>query len=141
MIRWWIPIACLLTLCAVGCNTFTAGPRIEQAAIVPQELKPGDVAILTFRVRDRHAIVATVQAEIAEERSIQFPLRDDGVAPDAVAGDGVWTQQIIVPQQAPPGTYHVELTAITSEDVPVPVRNESGKVVPLHVSLPVVIQQ
>ncbi|HPO15902.1 MAG TPA: hypothetical protein PLI09_20840, partial [Candidatus Hydrogenedentes bacterium] len=68
-----------------GCQTFSGAPRIVSAAITPADLKPGDSAIITVKVKDRHRIVDRVQGIVKEEPRITFNLHDDGQKGDKKA--------------------------------------------------------
>jgi len=134
-------LAVALVLAAVaGCNTLGRQPRLDEPIINPTELKPGDTAVISVTVKDKHGIVRRVEGVVIEDARIKFKLRDDGVAPDVAAGDNIWTLQVDVPFQAPPGEFLLELTAYRSDGTPVPVRSEEGTTVPLTTSIPVVIQ-
>lgn len=122
-----------------GCNTLGRQPQLKDATIAPAELKPGDSAVITVVVRDRHKIVNRVEGVVLEDPSIKLKLHDDGVAPDKKAGDDEWSLQVDVPFQAPPGQFMLQLTAYRSDGTPVPVRDTEGNTVPLAVTIPVVI--
>ena len=77
---------------------------------------------------------------IPDAPEITFELKDDGQAPDQAAGDGVWSIQVDVPFQAPPGEYLLHLTARDADGRVVAVRNEQGEAVPLTIPLTVVIR-
>ena len=132
----------ILTVAAMlaACNTMSGGPEMKRVAIAPQELKPGDTAVITVEVVDRHAIVDRIEGIVRDHPEITFKLRDDGEEPDQKAGDGVWSLQVDVPFQAPPGEFFLELTAYRSDGQPVPVRDAEGNVVPLQETLPVIIR-
>jgi len=131
----------LVVLAAVlaGCNTLGRQPKLEDAVIDPPELKPGGTAVVSVKVVDRHDIVKRVEGIVQEDPSIRLKLRDDGAEPDAKAGDNVWTLQVDVPEEAPPGAFVLEFLAYRSDGSPVPVRNAERDVVDLTTSLPVVI--
>ena len=130
----------LIALVALaGCNTTGRQPIFQSAVINPNQLKPGDSAVISVEVKDRHNIVRKVEGVVEEDPSIKLKLRDDGQQPDAKAGDNVWTLQVDVPFQAPPGGFMLDLTAYRSDGTPVPVRSKEGKTVPLSTSLPVTI--
>jgi len=123
-----------------GCNTMGRQPQFREASINPSQLTPGDSAVISVNVKDRHEIVRKVEGVIREEPSLKLKLRDDGEAPDAKAGDNLWTLQVDVPFQAPPGEFTLDLTAYRSDGTPVPVRGAEGKTAPLATSLPLVIK-
>ena len=134
----------VLALAAVaavsGCHTFSGAPRIVQAAITPPELKPGDSALISVEVKDRHRLVDAVQGVVKEEPRITFKLRDDGEQKDAKANDGVWSLWVDVPLTAPPGDFMLEFTAYRKDGTPVPIRDKQGHVIPLTATLPLVIR-
>jgi len=124
----------------LGCNTLSGVPAMSNLMIQPAELNPGDTAIITVQVSDRHALIDRIEGIVKGHPEITFKLRDDGEAPDEKAQDGTWTLQVDVPFQAPPGEFVLELTAYRSDGQPVPVRDGAGNVVPLQQTLPVVIR-
>ena len=49
-----------------GCHTLGRQPRLVDAAITPDQLKPGDTAIITVKVKDPQALVdARDEAQLA----------------------------------------------------------------------------
>ena len=134
-----LPLCILMFVCA-GCNTLGRQPQLKNATISPDELKPGDAAVVTVVVKDRHNLVRKVQGVVREDPSITLKLRNDGVAPDEKAGDKTWSLEVDVPFQAPAGNYTLDVTAYRSDGTPVPVRSPERKTVPLSVSIPVVIK-
>ena len=141
MNRWYIAlILAPLAIAAAGCNTMAGTPEFQQAAIAPPQLTPGDTAVITLEVKDRHRVIERIEGVVKEDPRITFRMRDDGVAPDEKAGDNIWSLQVDVPFQAPPGEFVLEFTAYTADGVPVPVRDTQGEVVPLTQELPVVIR-
>jgi hypothetical protein len=132
-------VALLLVLgLLAGCNTLGRRPSLYDAAMKPAELKPGETAVVTVHVADKHEIVSRVEGVVREDPRIKLKLRDDGQSPDQKAGDKIWSLQVDVPFQAPPGTFNLDLTAYRSDGTPVPVR-QKGKVVPLVVTVPITI--
>ncbi|MBW7863444.1 MAG: hypothetical protein GX580_02605 [Candidatus Hydrogenedens sp.] len=125
---------CLVAL--AGCNTLTGQPQLRRAEIVPAELKPGGSAVITVDIRDRQGVVARVEGVVVEDPRITFRLMDDGNEPDAKAGDGVWSMAVDVPFQAPPGAYILEMTAYSSDGMPLTVRDKQGTVSPLQAVMP-----
>ena len=77
---------------------------------------------------------------IREDRTITFRLRDDGVDPDQEAGDDIWTIQVDVPFNAPPGDFEFEVTGYDSDGEVVVVSDENGEAAPLSISFSLVIQ-
>ncbi len=125
---------CLLFL--AGCNTLAGQPGLRGAAITPDTLKPGDAAVVTMTIRDRQGIIERVQGVVVEDPRITFRLMDDGLDPDAKAGDGVWSMAVDVPFQAPPGEYFLEMTAYTDNGEPVTIREKGGTLKPLQAVVP-----
>ncbi len=128
------------TLFLAGCQTFSGAPRIASAAITPAELKPGDTAVITVNVKDRHRLVDRVQGVVKEEPRITFNLHDDGLKGDKKAKDHEWSMQVDVPITAPPGEFLLEFTALRGDGTPVPVRDKKGHVTQLKTTLPLVIR-
>ena len=121
-----------------GCSTLGRQPKLQNAAISPAELKPGDTAVVTVHVADKHDIVRRVEGVVREDQRIKLKLRDDGEPPDQKADDNVWSLQVDVPFQAPPGSFNLDLTAYRSDGTPVPVK-QKGKTGPLTSTVPVTI--
>ncbi|NLV46073.1 MAG: hypothetical protein GXY07_16415 [Candidatus Hydrogenedentes bacterium] len=115
-----------------GCNTFSKQPQITRAAIDPPVLKPGDSAVITLAVKDRHKIVERIEGVVLEDPRLTFKLRDDGQDPDEKADDKVWSMRVDVPFQAPPGEFRLEFTAFDEVGTPISVRDEHKRVVPLQ---------
>ena len=125
-------VLALTLILAAGCNTLSKQPQITRASIDPPILKPGDSAIITLAVRDRHQIVDRIEGIVLEDPRLTFRLRDDGEAPDEKAKDGVWSMRVDVPFQAPPGEFRLEFTAFDKNGSPISVRDEHNRVVPLQ---------
>ncbi|MBI2423956.1 MAG: hypothetical protein HYV27_14080 [Candidatus Hydrogenedentes bacterium] len=129
-----------VTLILGGCNTLASAPEFRGAKISPDQLYPGDSALITVEVKDREAIIQRIEGVVKEDPRITFKLRDDGVDPDEKAGDGIWTLRVDVPPVAPSGEFLLEFTAYSSGGYPVEVHDANKNVVPLKDSLPIVIQ-
>ncbi len=127
-------------LLLAGCNTLSGEPEITRASINPEVLEPGASAVITLTVRDRHNAIERIEGVVLEDPRIAFRLRDDGVPPDQEAGDGIWSMQVDVPFQAPPGQFLLEFTAFGPDGMPVSVRDEHGRVIPLQQTVPIIIQ-
>lgn len=141
MTRYFVHALCLLAVVAhVGCNTLSGQPQIRRAVMEPPVLKPGDSAVITLTVKDRHNHIQRIEGVVLEDPRITFRLRDDGVAPDEAAGDGVWSMQVDVPFQAPEGRFRLEFTAYGADGLPVSIRDEHGRVMPLQETVPIIIQ-
>ena len=129
----------LLIGALAGCQTFRARqPKLVDAGLTPSDLKPGDAAVLTVHVVDRHELVRKVEGVIREDPVVKFKLHDDGVAPDEKAHDNIWSLAVDVPFQAPPGEFILDLTAYGADGRPIHVR-KGGNVTQLGVSIPVSI--
>jgi len=101
-------------------------------------LKPGDSAVITVHVADKHEIVKRVEGVVREDPRIKMKLHDDGQPPDEKADDNTWSLQVDVPFQAAPGTFNLDLTAYRSDGTPVPIRHK-GKTSPLTATIPLTI--
>lgn len=129
-----------IVLMATACNTTPPPPKIARAGIDPPVLAPGDTALITVEVTDRYGLVKRIEGVVKEDPSITFRLRDDGVPPDRAAGDGVWTLQVDVPFNAPPGDFELDLVAYDSAGQPILIKNELDEVAPLSARFPVAIR-
>ena len=127
-------IAVGLLLLGVGCSTLPDAPEIVGGGIVPSNLQPGDTAIITVEMQDKFEIVRRVEGVVKEDPSIVFELKDDGIPPDAAADDNVWTLQVDVPFNAPPGSFELTLRALNSDGEQVIIRDEAGEAAPLGVT-------
>ncbi len=126
----------LLTTLAVaivlsGCAT-TKQPMITSAAIIPNQLQPGDTAVISVQIEDKFGVVTRVEGVVKEDPTLNFKLLDDGQAPDAAAGDGIWTLEVAVPFNAPPGDFQFNLVAYDDSGSPVLIRDENGEVMTLN---------
>ncbi len=132
-IRFFYTFVLVFVLMAVsGCNTLSRQPQITSATINPQTLHPGQSAVITLAVKDRHRIIERIEGVVLEDPRATFKLRDDGEAPDEKAGDNVWSMQVDVPFQAPPGEFRLEFTAYDKEGTAITVRNKDNRVTPLQ---------
>lgn len=116
-----------------GCNTLSGPPEIRQVSLNPSNLHPGDVAVLRVEVRDPDNIIDRVEGVVRDAPETVFRLRDD-------TGDGVWTMEVNVPFDAPPGEFVLDLVAYRRDGTPVPVRDAQGNVVELRAAHPFVVQ-
>jgi hypothetical protein len=122
-----------------GCNTPNRVPSFERAMVQPNTLRPGDRALITVTVRDQFDIVDQVVAKVAEDPRLRLPLRDDGEGPDQRAGDGVWTTEVVVPFQAPPGDFTLIIEGYDADGRLIAVPSDAGAV-PLSAQATVVIE-
>lgn len=136
-VRELIVLSMLVAL--AGCITMPRQPELIDALITPSDLKPGDTAIITVRVDDRHGVVDHVEGIVLEDPAIKLKLSDDGKDPDQAADDQVWTLKVDVPFQAPAGSFALQLTAYRADGTAVPVSDADGRTVPLAAHLDLVI--
>ena len=129
----------LLVVVVAGCNTVARIPAFRSAEISPPELMPGASALITAEVADRFKIVHRVEGALKEYPNKKLKLHDDGLPPDTKAGDGIWSLQVDVPFQAPPGAFILELTAYNSKGDVIIVPGPDGNDVPLMSTCKVVI--
>ncbi len=121
-------------LLGAGCATINGQPEMKSAYIMPQDLQPGDSAVITVEIVDKFDIVERVEGVVKEDRTITFKFRDNGVPPDDTAGDGVWTIQVDVPFNAPPGEFEFEVVAYDADGEVIVVDDEAGEATPLATS-------
>ena len=113
MFRYTFLTLALGALLLTGCNTLSGQPSITRAGINPELLEPGTSAVITLAIKDKQEIVKRIEGIVLEDPRITFPLRDDGQPPDEKADDNVWSMQVDVPFQAPPGAFSLEFTHTT----------------------------
>lgn len=136
----WVCVVVLVAGLCSGCNTISKPPRFKGAAVNPEQLQPGDTAVITLQVQDRNAIIDRIDGVVLEDPRIKFLLHDDGEAPDEKADDGIWTLWVDVPIVAPTGEFTLQFTAYRSDGQPVQVRADGGNIIPLQETLPVIIR-
>jgi len=134
-----VATAMLAILCA-GCATMTGQPSMGSAEIMPKDLKPGDTAVITVKVVDKFRVVSRVEGVVKEDRTLTFHFEDNGVEPDDKAGDGIWTIQVDVPFNAPPGDFVFEVAGYDSAGKLLAVDDKKGEAVPLSTTFSLVIQ-
>lgn len=128
--RWCV--AATIAACAgAGCATMTSQPKMGAAEILPKDLKPGDSAVVTVTIHDKFQVVKRVEGVVKEDRTIKFQFKDDGVPPDAKARDGIWTIQVDVPFNAPPGQFVFEVSGYDERNEVVVVDDKRRESVPL----------
>jgi len=140
MFRYIFYTVVLTTLLLSGCNTLSGQPQIARAGIDPEVLEPGSTAVITLVLKDKQGVVKRIEGIVLEDPRIAFPLRDDGQPPDEKAGDNVWSMQVDVPFQAPPGKFSLEFTAYGPDGMPVSIRDDDGEVTVLKETVPINIQ-
>jgi hypothetical protein len=124
----------------VGCATMTSQPKLSSAQILPDNLKPGDTAVITVKLDDKFGVVKRVEGVVKEDRTIKFKFEDNGAIPDDEANDGIWTIQVDVPFNAPPGQFNFEVTAYDETGEVVVVDDKEGEAAPLTTSFMLDIQ-
>lgn len=134
MKRCWAAAGLLITIACVGCATVTSQPHLSSAQILPNDLKPGDTAVITVKLDDKFGVVKRVEGVVKEDRTIKFKFEDNGAIPDDEANDGIWTIQVDVPFNAPPGQFNFEVTAYNEVGEVVVVDDKKGEAAPLATS-------
>lgn len=129
-----------LVVACIGCATITSQPKLSSAQILPNNLKPGDTAVITVKVDDKFGVVKRVEGVVKEDRTIKFRFEDNGAMPDDDANDGIWTIQVDVPFNAPPGQFNFEVTAYDENGEVVVVDDKAGEAAPLATSFTLEIQ-
>jgi len=132
-------IALVLGMLA-GCGTVGGQPNLSSASIKPATLRPGDTAVVTVRVTDAHKIVDRVVGVVKEDPRMKFNMMDDGQAPDASKGDGIWSLQVDVPFMAPKGSFTLELTAYGQDGQVIMVKDADLGKAPLSAVCELVIE-
>lgn len=141
MMRLILMLTIVISMMALqGCNTLSGQPEITRAVINPEVLGPGSSAVITLAVKDRHSLIERIEGVVLEDPRITFRLRDDGETPDEKAGDRIYSMQVDVPFQAPPGEFQLEFTAYGPDGMPISVRDSEGRIFPLRQIIPIIIQ-
>lgn len=127
---------CVLLAAALmaGCAATGGQPVMHSPQILPGDLKPGDTALITVQVDDKFGVVRKVEGVVKEDRTIKFNFTDNGVTPDATPNDGIWTIQVDVPFNAPPGTFEFEVSGYAGDDTLIVVDDKNGEAAPLTTS-------
>ena len=120
----------LITI-AAGCATGNKQPMITQAGIIPSQLHPGDTAMITVQMDDPFDVVQRVEGTVKEDTTYTFEFNDIGELGDVQADDDIWTCEVDVPFDAPPGEFEFHVMAYDSDGQRVLVNDESGNVVAL----------
>jgi hypothetical protein len=95
--------------------------------MVPDNLKPGDTALITVEVFDRLNLVESVTGIVMEDKTINFRFRDDGTQGDVEADDDIWSMKVDVPFNAPPGGFTFEISAFDVNENLIIVRDENNE--------------
>jgi hypothetical protein len=135
-----IGVYIVLSLTILACSSSGRQPTIQYGNISPDNLRPGDTALITVEVKDPFNIVRRVEGTVKEDRTITFKLQDNGIVPDKNAGDGIWTIQVDVPFNAPPGDFEFEVTGYNEDGEAIVVNDENGEAAPLSTTFNLVIQ-
>lgn len=135
-----LSLAASVTALLAGCNSLGGVPRFTATAIEPARLHPGDTALITIDVKDKNDIIHSIEGVVEEEPDISLALQDDGQEGDEKAGDGTWSLAVLVPAEAPAGSFNLTFTAYRSDGVAVPIRGKDGEITALTAEMPLEIQ-
>lgn len=130
MLRWWMTMCGAVLVCA-GCTTHLDQPRLSGAVMTPNELKPGDAALITVQVHDPYGIVHEVEGRVLEDTTVEFKFNDGGLDADEIAGDGIWTMKVEAPFNAPPGIFTFEISAYDKDGNLMVVLDENKEAEPM----------
>ena len=124
----------------LGCNTLSRQPQLKDPVIAPTVLKPDAEGLIKIQVVDRYHIVRKVDGTLREMSNVKIHFRDDGQGQDEKAGDQVWSYAFHVALTMPPGVYHLDVTALRADGLPVPVKHADKSKGPLTLTIPVEIK-
>jgi len=102
----------VLALVALYCASAAGqvpGPVISDLRVEPSSGPPGSAYTISVRIespRDPDAIVPILNEIRENMEKIQVNINDDGLAGDAIKGDGRYTGRIAVPPSAAQQTHH-----------------------------------
>ncbi|HOK10042.1 MAG TPA: hypothetical protein PLJ10_10315 [Candidatus Hydrogenedens sp.] len=133
-------LAVIISLSILSCRTLAGQPEIKKVEVIPNEIYPGDTAVIQVVVKDKHHIVQKVEGIVKEDPRIKLRLRDDGIEPDKKANDGIWILKVDVPNEVMPGEFMLEITAYRKDGLPIKVRHKEEKIVTLKKEIPIVIK-
>jgi hypothetical protein len=83
--------------------------RLENPAVTPAELAPGQQALITVTAVDEAHAIDTVSAKLFGTETV-VDLFDNGANGDAAANDGQWTGLVQIPADAPPRSQRIDIT-------------------------------
>ena len=127
----------VLGMCSLlGCNTLARQPQLKDPVITPAALKPDAEGLIKIQVVDRYNIVRKVEGTLREMSNVKIQFRDDGLGQDEKAGDQVWSYAFHVALTMPPGVYHLDVTALRTDGLPVPVKHADKSKGPLTLTIP-----
>ncbi len=112
-----------------------AAPHIRQVSHTPKAPQPGESVVVTAKVTDpegvksvvlRHQLVAPGNYIQVDDESFltdwtELPMADDGVAPDAIAGDNIYTGTLPADLQQHRHLVRYQIAVTDSEDTSVTV--------------------
>ena len=88
---------------------------IKEITADPNEVTAGKQATLMVIFTGPKKKVASVTATVREAPEVYYRLNNDGKNGDEEAGDNIWTCNAIVPYEAMPGTYNLDISAKDTE--------------------------
>ncbi len=103
----------ILAVCA-----FTFAPpkiKVVEVAVSPESVGIGGKALFTVKLKSPKNAVQSVTAIVAEAPDYRFYLNDNGENGDAKAGDNTWSYEVVVPGEAQPGPYTLQIKVLDSE--------------------------
>ena len=109
-------------------------------AISPRSTRPGQPILVTAKVEDPRHAVDTVAASVAERGNLTFDLYDNGAHGDQVAGDGLWSYELRLPDDLAPGEYTINLTAHDAYGGAIRLQRDDA-VVPLQAKSTITVQR
>ncbi len=124
--KWAILCGVAVVVLALGAGCARQRLAMMDARSDPAKLSPGDEGLVCVLVLDTQAVVAAVTASVREYPTMVVDLNDNGEEGDKVAGDGVWSFAIEVPEAASAGVYNWDFAAYDANGNPVKVTTEEG---------------
>lgn len=121
-----------------GCIT-QHQPSLSNAMMSPNDLKPGDTALITVTVEDKFALVNSVTGIVEEDKTITFNFRNDGTEGDVTAEDHIWSMKVDVPFNAPPGGFNFKISAYDLNENLIIVRDENNEATGMSTSFTLAI--
>jgi hypothetical protein len=131
--KWTILRGVAVVVLVLGAFSGCARTRLAMmdARSDPAKLAPGDEGLICVRVMDTEGVVAAITATVREYPTMVLDLNDNGEDGDAIAGDGIWSFAVEVPDAALAGVYNWDFAAFDASGNPVKVTTEEGGEEPL----------
>lgn len=117
-----------------GCSK---NPQIQiiSAKLQPEVASVGEKVRIEVQFAGDTEAIGRVQAVVREYPEYAFTLNDQGQAGDAEAGDGVWSYETSVPEDAPAQRYHLDILVKDKDGKLIQIGGKSGPATTLAIDV------